>query len=494
MKKSNDYKIKRRKYGRIRIYILLLTSLALLILPTLLIKLVMNSSSNLGDKCNYNLRNLSLKNEPLIIDDRIRINESDCYSFAARQNQKIILDSSIDVTLITPNEGRLKLTGKSEQRLLEDGDYTLRIVGNSDRNKAYRFSISLVSFPSKDIALENSNFNIENRLGTDHLFAGHESASVQPRSKDELYYNVLDRPSFDPEPKLQIILDNAISASYQQDLVLEKLSISLVNLNSSPCCSYAKIGDHTPRFPASISKLFWMVALYGQYHSNFLVRDTITEEEIQKMIVKSDNEPASKVVDQLTEAKSQPNLSVEEFQNWKERRFWLNRYFEKAGYGYSANEINITQKNFPVPSLELYEPEGTELQIRENPDVPVRNKLTTYNIARLLFEIYTEQAISVDYSKRMKVHLNRSLASEEWKDKPFNSIEGFLGEYLPPDVHFFSKAGWTSGTRNDAAIIESPDGKTRYILVILGDDSTYADNDSFLPTLSKEIYNKLIDF
>ena len=42
--------------------------------------------------------------------------------------------------------------------------------------------------------------------------------------------------------------------------------------------------------------------------------------------------------------------------------------------------------------------------------------------------------------------------------------EGFFGEGLPPGSRLWSKAGWTSETRHDAAIVALPDGP-RFILV-----------------------------
>jgi len=41
----------------------------------------------------------------------------------------------------------------------------------------------------------------------------------------------------------------------------------------------------------------------------------------------------------------------------------------------------------------------------------------------------------------------------------------FSGKHLPADYHIWSKAGWTSATRHDAAYVETPGG-SRLISVI----------------------------
>lgn len=138
-------------------------------------------------------------------------------------------------------------------------------------------------------------------------------------------------------------------------------------------------------------------------------------------------------------------------------------------------------------------PEGADLQIRY-PDsntnqLPLRNYLTTYETARLLYEIYTNQ---IFYSEDIKKLLKRNLNPQAWQNVPYNAIEGFLGEGIPDkNAQFYSKMGWTFSNRNDAAIIISPDNKTRYILVIFGDDPSYYNDKEFFPKVSKIVYEEM---
>ena len=58
--------------------------------------------------------------------------------------------------------------------------------------------------------------------------------------------------------------------------------------------------------------------------------------------------------------------------------------------------------------------------------------------------------------------LSRDPAPKE--DNEESQVKGFTGAGLPAGSKLWSKAGWTSNTRHDAALVELPSGK-RFILV-----------------------------
>ena len=91
----------------------------------------------------------------------------------------------------------------------------------------------------------------------------------------------------------------------------------------------------------------------------------------------------------------------------------------------------------------------------------------------------------------MKKLLSRSLNREDWQGKQL-SLAGFLGEGLPPSAKILSKMGWNSQTRNDAAIITSPDGKIKYVLAVFGDDSEYYQDTRVFPAISRLVYSRMV--
>lgn len=51
--------------------------------------------------------------------------------------------------------------------------------------------------------------------------------------------------------------------------------------------------------------------------------------------------------------------------------------------------------------------------------------------------------------------------------------------------------GWTFSNRNDAAIIATPDGKHKYILVLFGDDPSFYKDKKLFPEISRMIYQEI---
>jgi hypothetical protein len=369
---------------------------------------------------------------------------------------------------------------------------------------AMSLTVSAKADLASDTKLWSLNSNINTTFGAAWLgrprTARHisEASSIGPRLAFNLskIKQILDytapvllasSSSLIPDDRLQLIVDETLMLVDQRGLPLDKFSISLIRLNHENRSSYAGFNDTYPRFPASIAKLFWLVYLYSQYNDGTLDERQISEDQIHKMIADSDNEPASRVLDLITQTSSGESLPPSDLEQWIYKRFSVNRYFESLGY----RNINVSQKNFPVPSINLYEPQGRDLQIRGNPQQPTRNSLTTLSTAYLLYAIHTHQAVNTDYSNRIKSHLRRDLNPAVWSKKPFNSVDGFLGEALPPNTEFYSKAGWMSSARNDAAIIISPDAQAQYILVVFGDDVAFKEDEDVFPAISQQIYNRL---
>ncbi len=282
------------------------------------------------------------------------------------------------------------------------------------------------------------------------------------------------------DKKLQNIVNSIVNYVSSKGASTKDLSISLVDLNSQ---TYAGYQEEVTRFPASVTKLFWMVYLYGTKPN--LLQQAEIQKALNKMIQDSDNESASLIIDKTTITESGDELTTEEFQKWYKNRLSMNHFFKEAGY----QNINISQKLYPYSKVNG--PAGRDLQIRK-PDshpLPIRNYTTTYNVARLLFEIETGKSVSKQYSRDMKNLLQRSLKKEEWEKIEFNHIAGFFGEGLPEDAQLFSKMGWNFQTRNDAAIIVSPDGKAKYILVVFGDHPSFYKDKKMLPEISRQVYD-----
>ncbi len=83
-------------------------------------------------------------------------------------------------------------------------------------------------------------------------------------------YNVEIEPNFHSSPKLQTIVDEMVAITRQQGLPTEKLSITLIDVNSLQVAGYR---ERELRYPASVSKLFWMVSAFDLIERNRLAEN-----------------------------------------------------------------------------------------------------------------------------------------------------------------------------------------------------------------------------
>jgi len=309
------------------------------------------------------------------------------------------------------------------------------------------------------------------------------STASMPTTGNQVYYSNVNPLVLPQNPRLLAIVDEAKNIAMDSGLPTQDLSIKLVDLNTG---SFGGFQADKPLFPASVVKLFWLIALFQQYENGETFGNVISDADLKAMMQDSDNSSASRILDAVTGATSGSNLAPDELDAWLAQRSFINSFYTRAGYG----QLNISQKNFPIPDENLEMPSGREQQMRGGEDQPERNFLTTGAIARLLYEIETGTAVNASYSQKAKSLMKRDFATEA--TKPYDSIRGFIGESLEPHgVSLFSKPGWTSGSRQDAAIVESPDATVRYILVVIGDDAAYAENEAIFPQISDYIYQEM---
>jgi hypothetical protein len=313
--------------------------------------------------------------------------------------------------------------------------------------------------------------------------------SRQPgKQNSEVVYNLKKSPKFKESQQLQAIVNNIVELAAEENLPKEALSVTLINAKTGETAGYQQ---DIPRYPASVVKMFWMVVLYAQIERGFWQNERDFAPYLAKMIQESDNEAASFIIDQVTGTRSESELKREKFQQWKNKRQQLNQFFQQAGY----TNLNIIQKTFPIDYLNLQEPEGSESQLLNN-TVGNWNKITSKHAARLLYEMcYAEHAVSLQASRKMCGWLKRDLNPKIWQPPDsydFNPVRTFFGESLTDTrVRFYSKAGATSASRSEAAMVVTEDKKVAYILAVFAPDSAYADDGEIFPKMSALVYKRM---
>mgnify|MGYP002467711173 CR=1 FL=1 len=454
-------------------------------------------AGNQNSVCTQLVHRNSLKT-PIKISGHLKKSESDCFKFRVTSNSSLKLNTNIKTILEAPNGTREVISGERTQKT-QPGEYKIILLAQNSPTD-YKLEVSLDNENSSVTPSSNSTTPSSNSTLSPMYRGKKNSVWETPSSSPDVYhtfvkpstklsYNINKQPPFRENKELQAIVEEVRQKIQNRGFSSADLSISLVDLSLRPCCRYASYKDQTPRFPASISKLFWIVAYYAQEKEKVITSGTIPESHLEKMINRSDNEISSDVLDVITETRSKQELPDSEFNDWHRKRLSVNDFFKDAGY----KKINLSQKNFPIPKLDLMSPEGFDLKMRQKPGKIERNYVTTYDVARLLYEIEKQQAVSREHSEKIKGFMKRNLDLNYWKKIQYNSVQGFFPEKLPLDAQVFSKVGWYSGSRQDAAIIYSPDRNSRYILVIFGNNKKYAEDEEIFPVLSQLVYDKMLD-
>ncbi len=301
---------------------------------------------------------------------------------------------------------------------------------------------------------------------------------------------------FDPDPQLAALGQQILAATWEkfpwlgrEQLALTWLvydppvpvntggALSPIEFWSYPIRGYAYQGDR-PIYPASVVKLFYLVACHEWLQTGMIQPGSELERAMQDMIVDSSNDATGLVVDMLTGTTSGPELPAGPFATWEYQRNIVNRYFQSLDWP-ELVAANINQKTW------CDGPYGRE-QAFVGADKKNRNLLTTNGTARLVHSIIGGVAVSAERSQAMMKLMQRSLDPQVLATDPENQVTGFLGEGLPAGAQVWSKAGWTSQVRHDAAYIELPDQQP-YLLVVFTEGKQASQSTEVLPFISQQI-------
>ena len=282
-------------------------------------------------------------------------------------------------------------------------------------------------------------------------------------------------------PELQSILSRSVSeviGSYPDGKFKpDEIAATLIDVRDPKNIRWANVNGDRKLYPASVVKMFYMAALQQQLQDNKVKLTKELERGQRDMIVDSSNEATQYLLDVLTETSSGAELPQKEFDIWQHKRNRVNRYFSSLGY----SNINVNQKTFCEDAY------GIEQQSR-NYKGENRNMLTTNATARLLAEIALRRFVTPGRSELMLGLLRRDpyKATKGTDDQS----TGFAGKAIADGklegIRLWSKAGWTSRSRHDAAYIETPDG-LKFVLVVFTEN--HANEREAIPSIALRVIN-----
>jgi beta-lactamase class A len=272
-------------------------------------------------------------------------------------------------------------------------------------------------------------------------------------------------------PALELAVKHAADQTLKDfpKLTAENLAISIIDVTKPSTIDRGDWHGDAPFYPASVVKLYIMAEVFHQK----LERDPEIKRALGEMIRLSDNDATAFLLDIISDTCPGPNLEGRALAKFIDKRRVVNRWFATMGYDISA-----------MAKPWSFGPFGRELQLM-GPNRLNRNRSSANSFASLLLWIVRKRAVSGEASDAMMALLERPLNPPRADE---NQVKEFIGESLPADAKEWSKAGWTSEVRHDAAYIELSGGR-KLILVIMTRGT--ADDVKLVPAIAKSVLDDL---
>ncbi len=285
-------------------------------------------------------------------------------------------------------------------------------------------------------------------------------------------------PALKASAQLKSIVDDAVARVVNDDrqdtIKSTEIAVTVIDLRDATRFHWAGYRGEEKIYPASVVKMFFMAALERQLEDKKVTMTTELERGLKDMIIDSSNEATQYILDVLTNTASGAELPKKEFDAWQYKRNRVNRWFSSMGY----TNINVNQKTFCEDAY------GIEQQSRAYKGQN-RNMITTNATARLLAEIVTGNLNTPERTLRMMNLMKRDPFAV--KD-PNSQATDFTGKLLIDrkmiDAKLWSKAGWTSRARHDAAYVETADG-LKFVIAVYTEN--HANDREVIPTIVGQV-------
>lgn len=267
-----------------------------------------------------------------------------------------------------------------------------------------------------------------------------------------------------------------------RDGLLERLAVTWVRYDTDQPVTGsgqgAAWGDQRQIYPASVVKLIYAMAAEAWLQQDLLPEEPELRRAMRDMIADSSNDATGLLVDLLTGTTSGPALQGEAWELWQRQRRLVNDWLQGLGWP-ELEDVNCCQKTWGDG------PYGRE-RVFYGVDLENRNALSTAATARALEAVMTDGVLSPPACQRLRELLARSLDRAQRAADPENQVDGFLGAGLPEGSRLWSKAGWMSKARHDAAWWRAPDGSPA-LLVAFSDGAACAKDEQLLPELARQL-------
>lgn len=236
--------------------------------------------------------------------------------------------------------------------------------------------------------------------------------------------------------------------------------------------------DQKLMYPASVVKLIYAVAAEHWLERDLLPDSQELRRALLDMLAESSNDATGLIVDLLTGTTSGPALRSPAWEQWQHQRLVVNRWLRDFRWP-ELESVNCCQKTWGEG------PYGRERAFYGATNAN-RNALCTGAVARMLEAVMTDGVLSPPGCQRLRTRLLRSLDQKVRAADSENQVDGFLGEGLPANSTLWSKAGWMSQARHDAAWW-SVDNESPHLLVVFTEGVELAKDEELLPAIANDL-------
>jgi len=249
----------------------------------------------------------------------------------------------------------------------------------------------------------------------------------------------------------------------------EDLAISIVDVTRDSTISRGAYHGDAPFYPASVVKLFIMAEVFHQR----LETQPDVPRALHEMIAVSDNDATAFLIDTISDTCSGPSLSGRALVKFIEKRRVTNKWFATMGYDISA-----------MAKPWSFGPFGRDMQVLGENRIN-RNRATSNAVASLMLWIVRGRAVSKPASDQMMALLARPLDPPRAEE---NQVKEFIGASVPAGSKLWSKAGWTSEVRHDAAYVELPSGRKLVVVIFT---RGIADDVTLVPAVARHVFEEM---
>jgi beta-lactamase class A len=278
---------------------------------------------------------------------------------------------------------------------------------------------------------------------------------------------------------LEKAVDETLKAFPGKGWKPQEISATILDLRDPQAWQMADVRGESQMYPASVPKMFYMAVLQRQLEDKKIRLTPELSRGERDMIVDSSNEATQYILDVITGTSSGAELPDSEFRKWQFKRNSVNRFLSALGY----KNINVNQKTFCEDAY------GIEQQSRGYKGQN-RNMLTTNATARMMAEIVTGRLTSADRTRHMMDLMKRDpfAPTKDPGDQAHAFISKMFIDRKMSDARIWSKAGWTSRARHDAAYIETADGQ-KLVLVVFTEN--HANEIDVIPMVAGKVIDRI---